>query len=272
MESMDERMIRTMLLKRTPRPMLFFDVSIVEHCNLNCAHCGSFAPLAQEEYLDVEHFKKDMERLSELTGGEAHHIQILGGEPLLHPNINEFCKIARICFPVGIIRIVTNGLLIRNMNDDFWSNCIKYDINIAPTEYPINIDYEELRRYIESKGARFEKYGSALPWLKLGLTETGNRDENHSFLKCHNANACCAVRDGRIYACSRIDKIRHLNKYFGKRFNTSKRDWLDLYQVESLEEIMKFLAKPYPFCRYCNPFNTMEVEWEQSKKLEDEWL
>ena len=137
MESTDERMIRNMLLKRTPRPMLFFDVNIVEHCNLNCAHCGSFAPLAQEEYLDVGQFKKDMERLSQLTGGEVHHIQILGGEPLLHPNINEFCQIARICFPIGIIRIVTNGILIRNMDDEFWDNCIKYNINIAPTEYKI---------------------------------------------------------------------------------------------------------------------------------------
>lgn len=272
MDSTEERLIRDMLVKKTPRPTLFFDVNIVEHCNLNCAHCGSFAPLAEEEYLDIEQFSKDMEKLSQLTGGEVHHIQILGGEPLLHPNVNGFCKIARIYFPIGIIRVVTNGILIKNMNDEFWETCRKYDINIAPTEYPINIDYEEIQKYIESKGVKFEKYGSALPWLKIGLTETGNRNENYSFLKCHNANNCCAVRNGKIYACSRIDKIRHLNKYFNKKFNISNRDWLDIYQVESLEEIMDFLAKPSPFCRYCNPFKIMEVEWNRSKKLEDEWL
>ena len=119
---------------------------------------------------------------------------------------------------------------------------------------------------------QWQRISRALPWLKLGLTEAGNRDENHSFLKCHNANACCAVRNGKIYACSRIDKIRHMNNYFGKEFNVSKRDWLDIYKVESLEEIMDFLSKPYPFCRYCNPFKTTEVEWEQSKKIEEEWL
>ncbi len=272
MESSEERLLRDMLAKLTPRPTLFFDVNIVEHCNLNCAHCASFAPLAEEEYLDIEQYEKDMKKLSQLAGGEVSYIQILGGEPLLHPDIGEFLRIARTNFPIGIIRVVTNGVLLRSMKDDFWKTCRDYNINIAPTEYPINIDYGEIRKYIESKDVKYEEYGSALPWKKYVYAEEGNRFETHSFLKCNNANMCCAVRNGKLFACSRIDKIRHLNKYYNKHFNISKRDYLDIDQIASLDEIMSFLAKPSPFCRYCNPFKTEEVKWEQSKKMKEEWL
>lgn len=271
-ESTEERLVRDMLAKQTPRPTLFFDVNIVEHCNLNCAHCGSFAPLAEEEYLDIDQYRKDMERLSYLTDGEMHHIQILGGEPLLNPNICEYLRIARKNFPIGIIRIVTNGLLVNKMDEEFWNVCRENHIDIAATEYPIKLDYAELRKYVESKGVTYTEYGLAVPWLKLGLTEKGDRNENHSFLKCQNANNCCTVRNGKVYACARIDKIRHLNKYFDKKFMVSKKDYLDIYEVNSLEEIMEFLAKPSPFCKYCNPFNTKEVLWKQSCKEECEWL
>jgi hypothetical protein len=42
---------------------------LAEHCNLNCAGCDHFSPLAAEEYASLETVKKDMARLAELTGG-----------------------------------------------------------------------------------------------------------------------------------------------------------------------------------------------------------
>lgn len=35
--------------------------------------------------MDVVELEQDLSRLSELANGEVHHINILGGEPLLHP-------------------------------------------------------------------------------------------------------------------------------------------------------------------------------------------
>jgi len=71
MDNTIERTIRTLMMRTTPRPALFFDVEVVEHCNLNCRCCGSMAPLAGEEYLDFEEYKKDLTRLSELSGGRS---------------------------------------------------------------------------------------------------------------------------------------------------------------------------------------------------------
>ena len=79
--------------KLVPRSMLFFDVEVTQHCNLNCKGCDSLAPLAGEEYLTIEECEKDLRRLSEVSGGIVEHINILGGEPLLHPYIDQFLSL-----------------------------------------------------------------------------------------------------------------------------------------------------------------------------------
>lgn len=69
-----------------------FEFHLAEHCNLNCIGCTHFSPLAEPEFLEVEDFRNDIERLSYLTGGNARFINLLGGEPLLHPEINSFLR------------------------------------------------------------------------------------------------------------------------------------------------------------------------------------
>ncbi|MDR2803388.1 MAG: radical SAM protein [Treponema sp.] len=78
--------------------LLRIGVNLTEHCNLNCAYCGAFSPLAKEGFYSVDVFKKDCERISRLTGGKIREIQLAGGEPLLHPAVTEFLDIARANF------------------------------------------------------------------------------------------------------------------------------------------------------------------------------
>jgi uncharacterized radical SAM superfamily Fe-S cluster-containing enzyme len=75
--------------------MLRFGVGLTSHCNLNCAYCSAFSPLAKEDFYPVDVFKAECERLSLLTGGKVSEIQLAGGEPLLHPNVTDFFEIAR---------------------------------------------------------------------------------------------------------------------------------------------------------------------------------
>ena len=83
------------------------EIHVVEHCNLNCSGCNHFSSLAKEEYLQPEQFEKDMKRLAELSK-DYFTIKILGGEPLLHPNITAFFEISRKYFPSTPIQITTN--------------------------------------------------------------------------------------------------------------------------------------------------------------------
>lgn len=274
MENLD-RIVRTYLTKIIPRPALFFDVNLCDHCNLNCKGCGSFAPLAKATFLKTEDYMKDAKRLSQLSGGVIHHINILGGEPLLHPDLTKFIKITRELFPIGNINLVTNGVLLLKMNDEFWNVIRECDVVLAPTKYPIDVNYDEIERKAIENGVRFDYFGDATyenSWIHTVITERGNRNELHSFLECSNANDCAVLRNGKIYPCPRAAKIELFNNYFGTDFRITDKDYIDIHADICLADIMEFLSKPIPFCKYCNRFAHEKICWEISKKEKEEWM
>jgi molybdenum cofactor biosynthesis enzyme MoaA len=132
------------------RDLLRFDIHVAEHCNLNCKGCEHFSTLAPKKYLDAEIFERDCRRLSELTGGWIDQIAVLGGEPLLHPQITSILSIARNCFPTGKILILTNGTLLSVQNGSFWESCNKNHLHIEISSYPLNIDRDMIKQTARS--------------------------------------------------------------------------------------------------------------------------
>jgi uncharacterized radical SAM superfamily Fe-S cluster-containing enzyme len=76
-----------------------FDIYVAEHCNLGCYRCNHFSQLAKPEFADLETTERDLQRLSILSGGNIPAIMLVGGEPLLNPELHEFMRIARLYFP-----------------------------------------------------------------------------------------------------------------------------------------------------------------------------
>ena len=84
----------------------------MDHCNLNCKCCNHFSPIATPFFLKLEDFEKDMARIAVLTEGNIGRIWLIGGEPLLHPDIVAFLYSARKFFPDTHITLDTNGTLL----------------------------------------------------------------------------------------------------------------------------------------------------------------
>ncbi len=254
-----------------------FEFHLVEHCNLKCAGCTHFSSIAEENFLSVYEFEKDMKRLSELTGKVARFINLLGGEPLLHPEISHFFDIAREYFPNTIIRVVTNGIRIPDMADNFWQACKKNDIIIGMTQYPIDIDYAARIELISERGVAFENFsGTDHPrdemW-RLALNEAGKERPVENFMRCPRANACIFITHGKVFNCATMANIDHFNKCFDKHFELTKDDYIDIYEVNNVQEILGFLCNPRPFCRYCSIDNRKYGErWQVSGKAIDEWM
>lgn len=83
--------------------LLNFEVSLTEHCNLNCVGCSHFSPLAEPAFADFDEVSRDSQRMAQLLNGKVRYIHLLGGEPLLHPDLIRFFGMARGCFPKGEI-------------------------------------------------------------------------------------------------------------------------------------------------------------------------
>ena len=264
------------LLKLTPQPCLqYLEVYITEHCNLNCKHCAPFSPIATKSFYDIEVFRKDMARLSELSDKTLCKMRILGGEPLLHPKCEEFLKIARENFPNTSIHLVTNALLLNKQKDAFFETCKDYNIAITPTKYPVKIDFKSIEEKVAKFGVEYF-YNNAGQIEKTlfhqPLDLKGEQNPNLMFYKCAWANSCINLDNGRLYTCPYPRSIKNFNAFFKQNLIVSKNDYIDIYKAKSIDEILAFLAKPIPFCRYCD-LNRLswDNKWEKSKKQIEEW-
>lgn len=270
------RLIARGVKRQIPRSSLRFSVHLVEHCNLNCWGCDHFSPLAQNEFTDPMRFEKDFRRLSELFHGNARRIRLMGGEPLLHPQINAFLQIARTCFKKAKINVVTNGVLLMQMGDDFWDTCRQFAINIEITKYPIHLNLAAIQQKAHNSGVTLEFYGKTDVTQKTSyhvpLDVTGGQEPRRNYFHCFHANNCIFLKDGRLYTCTVAPNIGHFNAYYGLAIPLTQADAIDIYQAKSAREIMRFLAKPIPFCRYCLvEKRTFNHPWRTSERDISEW-
>lgn len=264
--------------RTTPQPRLsYFEFSIVDHCNLRCQGCVHFSCIAEEHFVTVESIKRDLDRMSELLHGEVTRISVMGGEPLLHPDLQKILAVTRSSFPGSTVLLVTNGLLLLKMSVDFWECCRENNIVVSPTKYPINLDYEEIQRIADQHNVQFEFYGGTgnvqkTSW-KLPLDLNGRQDPIYNFWTCYRSNFCVNLDNGKLYTCAIAPSIRIFNKKFGTHLELDSGDYLDIYKAQCADDIYNFLAKPKPFCRYCMiSKQSFGLPWGLSKQKMSEWL
>jgi MoaA/NifB/PqqE/SkfB family radical SAM enzyme len=261
------------------RKLLRFDISLTDHCNLNCKYCCTFSPITEQTFVDVQTLSLDLHNLSKITNGEVDDIVLGGGEPLLHPKLIEIMDVVRKYFTYGEIIIITNGVLLNKQPNEFWDACRKNRINIRITHYPIKLDFESLKNKAENEAVSLEYWGASSnsapikSMWKRPFDLNGTQDLEHSWKYCSEANNCIRIKDGKIYPCATIYSVRHFNKYFDTSMVVSKNDVLALDNVRNLNEILTFISTPLPFCRYCKRKNvTIGLKWEISKKEISEWV
>jgi len=270
--------LRASLLRTTPQASLKqIEIHLVEHCNLNCFGCNQYVPLAEKGFLDIEVFKKQIERLAELTQTRLERMLLLGGEPLLHPELLEFLSVSRELFPNTDITILTNGVLLNVQKESFWKQCAAKRITVSITKYPIKTNYAKIEEKAENYGVQMYYYGNTDKIKKtsyywpLDLNRCQNAREN--FIKCPNANKCVTLKNGKLFTCSAPPHVHHFNKYFNQNVEVTEHDCIDIYEAQNINEILQFLAKPIPFCKYCDVKRRKEgLEWSTSKRVIEEWV
>ena len=256
-------------------------VHITDHCNLNCVRCSHFSPLTKESYfLSQNSFEDDMRQLSKLLHADLPEIQMGGGEPLLHPNCSDFFGIARKYFPNARLLLLTNGSLLNKMGEDFFEECRKADVLINITIYNAGIDYEKIKNLLEEKQIAYS-FGDEADWLNLQakkmekcaeLCLQGGIDGEKSFLECY-LGKLSVLRNGRMYFCCIAAYVDLFNQYFGTRLPELKENSVNIYEMDSEEELIRHLMRKMPLCNYCKPSKgNTGIPWARSKREITEWV
>jgi MoaA/NifB/PqqE/SkfB family radical SAM enzyme len=264
-------------IKLRPLKQLRLCIHLTDHCNLNCRGCDNFSPIAAERNVDVSVFERDIARISELTGGALADLQLLGGEPLLHPELTRLINTARKYIKSGPIRIVTNGILLLKQPDEFWNCCRENAIQITVTKYPINIAHDKIENLAKKFNVEFAYYGGGGgKYLKKmycdPLDLEGRQNARLNFIRCHRANNCIELNDGKLYTCETIPNIKYFNAFFGKTLKVNENDYIDIYKAKDINEVLNFLCKPPSFCRYCGiEHRRRDIKWSVSRQELSEW-
>ncbi|MEI0550860.1 4Fe-4S cluster-binding domain-containing protein [Brachyspira intermedia] len=269
--------INFVINKVTPKSNIdFIEIALAEHCNLKCYSCNHFAQLAQEEYYNIEQFEKDIKRLYELTNGSVNRFSLMGGEPLLNKNCKDYFYILRKYFQNSSIWLVTNGILLIEQDDNFWISCRENNIEIRPTKYPININWEKIEEICKNNDVKlifFNNPNIAKEMDKTILNLEGNSNTLLNFTNCYLANTCITLKNGKLFTCGLPSNIEHFNRFFDKKLEVTKFDYIDIYEAKNYNEILEFLAKPIPFCRYCDINKWHSIgNWTTSKKDINEYI
>ena len=273
-----------------------FEINLADHCDLNCQCCDHFSPLAEEAYLDLEQFTRDMRRMSELMDGQTGLVKLLGGEPLLNKQITEYMRVARECFPAAQICIITNGLLLPRSGDDVFGNALweaakRYEVEIYMTKYPIPLPIDKITEQAEAHGIQVtlvppENKKAARFWICSDLSDLSyagekfsvkdaldlsGQQEKYRWISCFHFNRCTTLKEGKIYTCPIIAYSYIFNQYFEQHLEVKDDCYIDIYKAGSFQEITEFVTHRPSFCDYCAVHKRSIRPWKKSERSIDEW-
>jgi len=255
----------------------YIEYNLTDKCNLNCKACAAFSPLVNENnsksLLKIE---KDFEKIYDLSfqGERIERVTIMGGEPLLHHDINGAITYISNLFKNSEICIVTNGTLILKKDDEFFYTLKKYISTVFITRYPINIDYEKIYSLLKEKGINYKLYGPENGKDKFYHQYLKNEyNEDYENVECWY-RSLLILRDNKIFPCTEIAYFDYFDKAFKGQHDLKVReqDYIDLDNIHSLEELYEAKKIIPGFCGYCMGNNKSTTDWGISEKNINEWI
>lgn len=246
----------------------YLETHITDHCNLNCTYCCHYCNVTKKNFIKVEDFRNDMKELSKKF--DIKLIRLMGGEPLLHPEVHKFIYITKEYFPNSEIMLVTNGILLAEASEEFWKAVRDTNIKIDMSKYP-GVD----KKFGEALDAIGKNTNHQLGWIWIAskfsksMTFEPVNNIQETFDKCPYKR-CVNLINGKLTHCPTAGYMKNYNKYFNE--NLPEEEGIDIY-THSAQKIMEYLRAPIPTCAHCLPKDkTKWVEWAGSTKDKYAWF
>ncbi len=253
----------------------YLETNIVDGCNLKCKGCTHFAQLfTTKDFYSLENYNRDLAQLSDMC--DVVQVRLLGGEPLMLENIEEYVIATRTIMPRADISIVTNGLLINKMTNRFFHVLKESDayINISvypPTQKKLDKIISLLQKQEVSFSLQWTEDKEMIDIFWANLSLRGDSNVMVSSKICHSSG-CRFLRNGRLYKCPTEGLIDRFNEEYktglelsnGINIYDNKIDWSILLEQMNSNGV--------EMCKYCAE-TVREFGWEVANKpAKDDWL
>lgn len=229
-------------------------------CNLNCAYCSHLSThvkgIVPSDSLK-EWFKTWSLKI------QPNNFDILGGEPLLNPKLDEIVYAAREYWPETRLRLITNGLLLHKASDSLVHALRQAHASVEISRHFDNprLDGTIQRGIVKLKNGGVDVHvrNSIGIWRKSyrgaeskGAISPCGSDPNKAYEVCVAKNCPC-LHDNRLIFCSPVMALK-----IAKDQGALNEEWRFLDEAEFLTrectamKIIRHLnAGPVPVCRMC---------------------
>jgi hypothetical protein len=184
------------------------EINVAEHCNLSCRACSHMSPVVAKSFADPAVVRRDLTTLA--ASYHARVVRLLGGEPLLHPDLPAVIAAVRESKVCDGIVVVTNGVLLPRMTPSIWSMVDAVEVSLYPGR---SMPSEAQDRCAETA----DRHGVAIRFRECGefqesYSEIGTRDDDlvgRIYATCNVAHRwrCHNVIDGWLYRCPQAHYI-----------------------------------------------------------------
>jgi len=202
-----------------------------------------------------------MVKLSSLFGN-IRIIRLMGGEPLLNPELPQIIRATREVFPKAKIHILTNGILYKKIAGGLQEEIKACGAEVHVSLYkPMADKKDEIKKFFRSQGIKYQMNGPIMYFGKY-LNLEGTSDPKQTISGCH-ASRCTFLQNGQIARCPLPFNIKHFNRRFGQNIDM-EHERINIHDNKADGyAIKKILRRPMKSCRYCGDIQW--VKWGNAK-------
>lgn len=252
----------------------FVEMMVTQFCNLSCVGCSNYADLKHTGYVPWQIGRQEIE--SWLPRLDIKEFGIMGGEPLINPELKTWIRGLRELLPDSPIRFSTNGELLDKHLDvvETAHEVGNFVFKITVHQHSERVEaviakifgmykWEPVRehginRYRTDHGLRFQ-INRPQTFIKTYRNDYANMrpfDSNpaDSFAICIQ-QTCPLMLGGRMYKCSTLGGLEDTLKRFGVT-DPSWQPYVGQYITPAssdsdIEAFLNNFGQPNRVCRMC---------------------
>jgi hypothetical protein len=248
------------------------DFNIAYACNLACKGCISLSDFPRRGVEPFESLELQCKTWHTIINPGV--VSLFGGEPLMHPRLLDVLYMVRKYWPTSIIRLITNGYLLKKYDPNVWFNFGKFEMQVSVHRK----DHEklltaEIKKILKCHGPWKAHRGKVSNHKDVGFRYkdlTIYKSRFKDFIMPYNlednvlkpfssdpkkAHSICGSPDtpilykNKLFKCAPIANILELDRkglYRYEGFETTSNE---------LDQFVKNINKPESICSMC-PENT----------------
>ncbi len=239
---------------------------ITDKCSLNCINCDGYIPFHKAPQTDtVEMIIQSYEKVIDVCG-EIETIDILGGEPLVHPDISQIVEYFVKDDRCGRVIIISNGTIVPDNKLTYALKSSKCTLRIS--DYGMySRKKQEIVKLCIKENIRYEITNYQY-WDKIPLIQETNESAEELDAKF---DACTTntfyIKHGKIFHCTFVAGLSGLGENLIPDF---EKNYVDLLQEDSglRLKIAAFARqlherKHLDACKYCPGGHCIQFEDKQ---------